>query len=175
MKIVRFGQHDHKNGVITIASKVMNNQVYLGVSFCSPKEKQYDKKFFNTLSQERLGDAIANNQGQPYYGNVSYGDVLMKTISMIERQWHPNWAKPLLREAFVKPYGLKKYSSKTRSPIYKINKIKVESKEAKEQLILAIQHIELSLTGQTGSSTQYAAIHALISVLDNTTVIKIKK
>lgn len=146
MKITRFGHRRHRQGVITLATEVQHNKLFIGVSYCSPTELTYDKKLGRELAVHRLADAKIFNIYADFEEDLTHVNVIEATLKyIIEQTAYPRWAENLLIESYNYPHGLKRYSEKYNfengnNPI-EIKQIVVNSEEAKEQLLLALEYI----------------------------------
>ena len=140
-KIFRIGHRMPKNGVITIASTIVDDVVYYGASYCSPKEKQYNKSLGTELAQSELNRKIANNDYIPL-AELKHAVVIQQIIMDILNYGScPEWAESLLFEQYYYPSGLTRFTSKKPHPPIDISKIVVNNEYTKNQLILALEYI----------------------------------
>lgn len=142
-KIFRIGHRNPNRGVITIASKVDvdANLIYYGASYCSPKEKQYNKQYGIQLSEENLKENIANGVSARLV-RLKHAVVINTIIChILDNNVCPYWAESLLYEQLEYPSGLVRHSTKQPHPTTGINSIVVDSEYAKEQLILASKYL----------------------------------
>lgn len=109
IKKFRIGQWSAKQtGVISVVTNVIYPEetgdmyeVHYGASFCSPTEKQYNKKIGYALAEARLRDEIA-----PLYTGVfsvkelTHDEVMLRVMMSLALDPHvPNWATLTIREA----------------------------------------------------------------------------
>lgn len=139
-KIFRMGHRSPNNGVITIASCIRDNKIFYGVSFCSPKEKTYNKQFGITLANVRLSNNM-DNDVHLELTEMKHSIVLLDILSdLINYQSYPYWAESILIENIIYPIGLERYR-KSRQNDFVIKSIVVDSIKSKEQLLLASAYL----------------------------------
>lgn len=145
VKISRFGHRQANNGVITIASEIINGNLFFGVSYCSPKEKQYDKQLGNNLALHDLAVQKSKNNYTFFDKEITHSNVISQVLLVIlDEQQYPRWAENLLIEAMFYPSGLKRYSKTYNYQVAKpleIYEIVVNSEHGKEQLLKALQYL----------------------------------
>lgn len=165
-KIFRIGHRTPKNGVITIASSIVNDTISYGVSYCSPKEKQYDKQLGINMSRNNLR---FSNKFIPLPElkhavviNAIINDILTNTV-------YPDWAENLLLEQSVYPSGLVRYSSPKLYPSIDIMNIKVDSEFTKQQLLLASKYLHDAIR----LDNDFMAINVLTHLYTNPDLIEV--
>lgn len=137
-KIFRIGHRTPKSGVITIASSIVDNCISYGVSYCSPKEKQYNKNLGINLARR---NATCSNKVIPL-PELKHAVVINAIIKdILENLVYPDWAEDLLLEQLVYPSGLIRYSSPKLHPSINKISIKVDSEFSKQQLLLASKYL----------------------------------
>jgi hypothetical protein len=141
-KIFRIGHRTPNHGVITIASSIKDERIYYGVSFCSPKEKQYDKKKGMNFALTDLLDNLLNCNSLHLIEQKHSLVINTIILDILTKHAHPDWAFELLQEQFYYPTGLVRYSStkKVNNDI-NLKSIIVEDEFTKQQLILASEYL----------------------------------
>jgi hypothetical protein len=137
----RMGIRNPKNGVVTIASFVEDNKIFYGVSYCSPAEKRYDRKFGAQLAKERMEVNMDQDIFVPLI-ELQHSAIVRQIVEdMLEKDEYPRWAENLIYENLYYPSGLKRYSKKNDGSNFHISQITVNSEESKEQLVKALEYI----------------------------------
>jgi hypothetical protein len=156
IKITRIGLHHPQTGVITIASELINDKLFIGVSYCSPAEYErdpnfnycqgYNKKQGTDLAIHRLADAKIFDKFILFNEEMRHHLIIQVIIlSILDEEKYPRWAESLLVEHLRYPHGLKRYSKdynfeNGNNPV-EIKKIVVNSEHAKDQLIQAFKYL----------------------------------
>lgn len=162
VKITRFGHRNAVNGVITIATEVLGDKLFIGVTYSSPKDR-YEKHLGYTLANHRLAEAKAKNDYTFFDKELTHENVIRQTLVVIfDEAQYPRWAEDLLCEAARQPFGLKRYSKtfnyeNGNNPV-NISKIVVNSEEAKNQLIRALEYLH----DLRNVDTDYLAVNHLV-------------
>ena len=169
-KIYRIGHHNFKHGVITIASSVEkttdgNHLISYGVSYCSPKEKKYDRRLGNQMAFDRI-----NTNNIQYFGEIAHNELVDAIVDdILISDAYPNWAFDLLWTEFTKPQ-LKRFSNTHNvfNPEFpRIEQISVNSDEAKEQLIEALLYLR-----NFNVDMSYTAVFDLLNIyFDSDTIV----
>lgn len=176
MKITRFGQHNaRKSGVITIASEVVGSRLFYGVSYCSPKEKKYDKQLGINFAIHELAKYKTQNVFVLFEGEIKHKDIILAILyNMLEDENYPSWAEELIVMGIRYPHGLVRFPRKLKDAkkqqYVEINEIQVSSEYDKEQLIMALNYI---LTN-TNVDTDFMAVDALLAMVYYPSKIKVK-
>lgn len=169
-KIFRIGHRIPKQGVITIASKIVDDKIFYGSSYCSPKEKQYDKKLGVQLAQTQLDNSIAQNDYLELF-ELKHALVIQQIISdILNHNTCPEWAEGLLLEQYYYPSGLVRHTSKKIHPEIAINSISVKNEYTKSQLLQALEYIH----HLREIDTDFIAVNALAHLYRNPELIVIE-
>lgn len=145
-KVSRIGHRHPRRGVITLATEVLNDKLFIGVSYCSPSESYYDKAMGRELAIHRLAQVKLTNNFWNFDEELTHANVIVQTLqAILEEDDYPRWAEPLILETLDYPHGLKRYSKKYnfengKNPV-DIKQIVVNSEEAKQQLLLAFEYL----------------------------------
>jgi hypothetical protein len=163
VKITRFGHRHAQKGVITIASELIHDKLFVGVAFCSPKEFQFEKQPHNSipfvpgevrpqlpkigynkkvgidLALHRLSEVKSKNDFTFFDKPMKHEFIIAATLRYIYNSTIPRWAENILLDAMAYPHGLKRYSKVLEN--INIKKIVVNSEETKDQLIKALCYL----------------------------------
>jgi hypothetical protein len=183
IKICRIGHRTPNNGVITIASEVIADKIYYGASFCSPKEKQYNKKLGTQLALDDLEFTKIDERYiilQTEFTNANILKAILVNIyysSDSYSYWNdarhiPAWIDKLLLEQLSYPLGLNRYPKGDAGPKDWINikEIVVESEYAKEQLLKAIKYLH----NLRELDTDFVAVNSLVHMYEHPDKIVVK-
>lgn len=165
MKISRFGHRKPKDGVITVATEVIGNKLFIGTSFCSPTEPMYDKAKGRELAVHRLAQIKKTNDYVDFEQELTHENVIKATLSsIIDDNLFPRWAEDLLYRSYQQPHGLKRIISGDilNKPI-DILQIVVNSEYAKEQLLKALRYIQSLEELDTGFHAVNILAHAYLN------------
>jgi hypothetical protein len=169
-KITRFGHHTPNTGVITVATEVIGDKLFIGTCFWKPNGEQYSKRYCNAyalheLSQEKLTNSYFNFDDELTYPNTLRAvlDILYDTIPLAK------WAEKLISAAYRQPIGLKRYPAVGLSN--GIESITVETEEDKEQLLLALRYLH----DLRELDTDYVAFDDLVHMYLSPDLIKVAK
>lgn len=152
----RMGVRQPKNGVITIASFIQGDQIFYGVSYCSPSEKQYSRITGTTLAKERMDANMAAGVSIPLTELKHSAVVVDIILDIVNSDNYPRWASELLFKNLMYPVGLKRFK-KNGVPTFDFS-ITVDSEETKQQLLLALHYIH----NLSEIDTSYIAVNALV-------------
>lgn len=159
-KIFRIGHRTPSNGVITIATKIVDNNIYYGVSYCSPREKTYSKSYGVSIASQRLEQNLNNNISLELKELKHSRVVIDVLVDILVQQSFPAWAESLLIENALYPVGLLRYSNKKENKPVNIKSIVVDSEHSKEQLLIALDYIH----GLFELDTNFIAVNELAHV-----------
>jgi hypothetical protein len=141
-KICRIGHRNPNKGVITIASTIEDTKLYYGVSYCSPKEKKYNKKLGNDLALHELSNRYRRGIFTFFDQQIKHSYILNAILhDIVSFEEYPRWAEDLIIEQLDYPIGLKRYPNDMNNFKCPKFKIVVDSEETKEQFILALKYI----------------------------------
>jgi hypothetical protein len=92
-------RHDHK-GIVVIANQIIGNQVFFGVSYCSPKDR-FDKNYGRNLAFHRMNS--------PFYPTkiliprvLSRKNIKISILArMVSDDAMPSWAMPLVYSELI--------------------------------------------------------------------------
>jgi hypothetical protein len=173
VKISRLGHRQaEKNGVITIASQIIAGNLFFGVSYCSPKEKTYDKQLGNNLALHDLAIQISKSNYTFFDKEITHSNVISQVLQVIlDEEQYPRWAETLLFEGIKYPSGLKRYSKKYNYQVaepLEIYEIIVNSEHGKEQLLKALKYLH----DLTGVDTNFVAVNHLVHTIPDVIVVR---
>lgn len=140
-KIFRIGHRTPNKGVITIASKIVDDKIYYGASYCAPHEKKYSKQEGIDLANTRMNENI-QNEISIKLRELKHSSVIIDILSVILHEGkYPKWAEEMLYENMIYPVGLSRYSNNKIEEKMKLPSIIVSSEWEKEQLLLASKYL----------------------------------
>lgn len=175
IKFCRIGHRTPNKGVITIASAILDFKIFYGVSYCSPKEKRYDKQLGNDLAMDDLEFNQLNDDFLLLEGKFEHANIL-KTI-LTKLYYHPEerlpkWASNLLFEQLSYPTGLNRFPKGHTNPkdLCEIKELVVETEYAKEQLLLALNYIQQL----RNLDTEFVAVNELVRINKYSEIIVVK-
>lgn len=140
-KIFRIGHRTPSNGVITIASKIVDDEIYYGASYCAPHEKTYSKQFGIDLANIRMNENI-EKEISIRLRELKHSSVIIDILSVILHEGkYPKWAEEMLYENMIYPVGLYRYSNNKLDKKMQVPTITVNNEWEKEQLLLASKYL----------------------------------